>query len=270
MTFEDPFFAVKEEVSKALNKTVNLYQRWNDLQAEPITINLLKEEIEWTTTELRNSLRSIEWDLEDLEDTINILFNKILNDLYIEKNSTKFKIDANELVHRRKFIDETRAEVKSMREKLSYSKAVDKDKTSRQPLIENLTAARMGGGGAHSSTKYSKLENQGDSPEHAQFVKNSNVINNQMISEQDNQLDLIADSIGTLKNMSRQIGIELDEQDEMLNELHNELEQTDSRIDSTMKKMAKVLHLSNDKSQWIAIGVLSGLLIVISLLFLYL
>lgn len=31
-------------------------------------------EAEWTTTELRNSLRSIEWDLEDLEDTINILF----------------------------------------------------------------------------------------------------------------------------------------------------------------------------------------------------
>lgn len=62
------------DVLKALNKTVNLYRRWNDLQAEPITVNLLREEIEWTTTELRNSLRSIEWDLEDLEDTINILF----------------------------------------------------------------------------------------------------------------------------------------------------------------------------------------------------
>lgn len=33
----------------------------------------------------------------------------------------------------------------------------------------------------------------------------------------------------------------------MLNELHNEIEQTDSRIDSTMKKVAKVLHLSNGK-----------------------
>lgn len=61
------------EVLKALNKTISLYRRWSDLQAEPITINLLKEEVEWTSTELRNSLRSIEWDLEDLEDTINIL-----------------------------------------------------------------------------------------------------------------------------------------------------------------------------------------------------
>ncbi len=72
----------------------------------------------------------------------------------------------------------------------------------------------MGGGGAHSSTKYSKLENQLDSPEHVQFVKDSTKIQNQMILEQDDHLELIADSIGTLKNMSRQIGVELDEQDE--------------------------------------------------------
>lgn len=260
MTFEDPFFVVKEDVLKALNKTVNLYRRWNDIQAEPITVNLLREEIEWITTELRNSLRSIEWDLEDLEDTISI----------VEKNPTKFKIDANELNLRRKFIQDTRAEVKCMREKLSYSKAVDKDKTSRQPLIENLTAVKMGGGGAHSSTKYSKLENQIDSPEHTQFSKTQTSLQNNMVHEQDDQLELIADSIGTLKNMSHRIGIELDEQDEMLNELHSEIEHTDSRIDSTMKKIAKVLHLSNDRSQWVAICILTGLLILILFLFIML
>ncbi|TWW58461.1 Syntaxin-6 [Takifugu flavidus] len=35
-----------------------------------------KEELDWTTNELRNSLRSIEWDLEDLDETINILFKR--------------------------------------------------------------------------------------------------------------------------------------------------------------------------------------------------
>lgn len=58
------------EVFKALNKTRGLYLRWRDLG------NAGGAETEWTTTELRNSLRSIEWDLEDLEDTINILFTK--------------------------------------------------------------------------------------------------------------------------------------------------------------------------------------------------
>lgn len=54
---------------KALNKTRGLYLRWRELD-EGATAT---PELEWTTTELRNSLRSIEWDLEDLEDTIDIL-----------------------------------------------------------------------------------------------------------------------------------------------------------------------------------------------------
>jgi Syntaxin 6, N-terminal. len=63
------------EVSKAINKTRSLYKRWLELKEETYASNILRDELEWTTTELRNSLRSIEWDLEDLEDTINILYN---------------------------------------------------------------------------------------------------------------------------------------------------------------------------------------------------
>uniref|UniRef100_A0A1B0D9L8 Syntaxin 6/10/61 N-terminal domain-containing protein n=1 Tax=Phlebotomus papatasi TaxID=29031 RepID=A0A1B0D9L8_PHLPP len=69
MSLEDPFFVVKDEVFKALNKTRGLYLRWRELGDSS------GAEVEWTTTELRNSLRSIEWDLEDLEDTIDILLN---------------------------------------------------------------------------------------------------------------------------------------------------------------------------------------------------
>lgn len=61
-------FFICSEVFKALNKTRGLYLRWRDLD------DARNAETEWITTELRNSLRSIEWDLEDLEDTINILF----------------------------------------------------------------------------------------------------------------------------------------------------------------------------------------------------
>jgi syntaxin 6 len=63
-------------VCKALNKTRGLYRRWLELQDD--TDVLSKDELEWTTTELRNSLRSIEWDLEDLDDTIDILSIAVL------------------------------------------------------------------------------------------------------------------------------------------------------------------------------------------------
>lgn len=54
-----------------MNKTRGLYLRWIEIQEDPVCVS--KEEIEWINTELKNSLRSIEWDLEDLEDTIDIL-----------------------------------------------------------------------------------------------------------------------------------------------------------------------------------------------------
>ena len=60
------------EVEKAVNTSEGLYQRWTQLLED--TNSVSKEEYDWTMNELRNSLRSIEWDVEDLEETINILF----------------------------------------------------------------------------------------------------------------------------------------------------------------------------------------------------
>lgn len=49
----------------------SLHHRWSELLQEGGGAS--KEEVDWTTNELRNSLRSIEWDLEDLDETISIL-----------------------------------------------------------------------------------------------------------------------------------------------------------------------------------------------------
>ncbi|XP_040152797.1 syntaxin-6 [Anopheles arabiensis] len=341
---EDPFFVVKDEVFKALNKTRGLYIRWrelNDAHSGGSTA-----EADWTTTELKNSLRSIEWDLEDLEDTISI----------VEKNPSKFKIDNRELSSRRYFIDATRDEVKSMKDRMSISRNRDQDITARQPLLDNVESSPQqlqsknyinnnsiisngggvavlngnngtAGGGLHSSSsstlncnlnnnsqvnnlnlaetgkhlissagaamasrhsgaKYSKLENNlDDSPSHyvpsasggtvldsnsSRFVEDTLATQHRILVGQDEQLDIISDSIGTLKTVSRQIGIELDEQAVMLDEFGNELEQTDSKLDATMKKVAKVLHMSNDRRQWTAIVVLSIALVVVIIIYIIL
>ncbi|XP_068836765.1 syntaxin-10 isoform X2 [Capricornis sumatraensis] len=71
MSLEDPFFVVRGEVQKAVNTARGLYQRWCELLQESAVVG--REELDWTTNELRNGLRSIEWDLEDLEETIGIV-----------------------------------------------------------------------------------------------------------------------------------------------------------------------------------------------------
>uniref|UniRef100_A0AAQ4QPL5 Syntaxin 6/10/61 N-terminal domain-containing protein n=1 Tax=Gasterosteus aculeatus aculeatus TaxID=481459 RepID=A0AAQ4QPL5_GASAC len=64
-------FVCYSEVQKAVNAAQSLHHRWSELLQEGGGAS--KEEMDWTTNELRNSLRSIEWDLEDLDETINIL-----------------------------------------------------------------------------------------------------------------------------------------------------------------------------------------------------
>lgn len=104
--------------------------------------------------------------------------------------------------------------------------------TSRQPLLakelqehqlNNINSASsriIAGMTRHSGTKYSKLENSLDSPGHFansgsglhSFVSDNDALQQRMVLGQDEQLDVISDSIGTLKTVSRQINSELDEQ----------------------------------------------------------
>lgn len=63
----------------------------------------------------------------------------------------------------------------------------------------------------HGTTKYSKLENEMDSP-NRQFLGDTLQQQNAMIRQQEEQLDMIGETVGTLKTVSRQINTELDEQ----------------------------------------------------------
>ncbi|XP_049699751.1 syntaxin-6 [Helicoverpa armigera] len=257
MTLEDPFYVVKDEVFKALNKTRGLYLRWQEISKAPSVPN--SPEVEWTSTELRNALRSIEWDLEDLEDTISI----------VEKNSSKFKIDNKEISERRSFIEATKQEVKVMKSKMSLNRNRDKDSTAREPLLGEESPIHMNNvwTATPKYSKYSKLANQTDSPDRFDYDSDIMSMQDKMLSSQNDQLQVISHSVGSLKTVSKQIGIELDEQAVMLDDLNTELENADSKLDSTLKKVAKVLHMNNDRRQWLAIGILVGLLMIILILF---
>lgn len=290
-----------------------MYLRWRDLG------NAGGAETEWTTTELRNSLRSIEWDLEDLEDTINILFQKAFTILHRTIFFIAFfprttnNISSISLTYKHLSLRRTSANLKSIKKnwiaddissmphamrsnrwkrrwawteietKISpqinrysiiiikrspppsspvpphstttatiWSQTIASTTTlhpvtrTRHPVLRLVkcrvfvTAATyefyscfnffldaqtsiVGTMARHSGTKYSKLENSLDSPGHYgtsahldspshRFLGESVSVQQRMLQGQDEQLDVISDSIGTLKTVSRQINIELDEQ----------------------------------------------------------
>nr|XP_010986849.2 syntaxin-6 isoform X1 [Camelus dromedarius] len=255
MSMEDPFFVVKGEVQKAVNTAQGLFQRWTELLQDPSTAT--REEIDWTTNELRNNLRSIEWDLEDLDETISI----------VEANPRKFNLDATELSIRKAFITSTRQVVRDMKDQMSTS--------SVQALAErkNRQALLGDSGGQNWSTgttdKYGRLDRELQLA-NSHFIEEQQAQQQLIVEQQDEQLELVSGSIGVLKNMSQRIGGELEEQAVMLDDFSHELESTQSRLDNVMKKLAKVSHMTSDRRQWCAITVLFVVLLVVLILFLVL
>ncbi|KAI1891915.1 hypothetical protein AGOR_G00148630 [Albula goreensis] len=250
MSMEDPFFVVKGEVQKAVNTAQGLHQRWSELLQDPSSAS--KEEVDWTTNELRNSLRSIEWDLEDLDETINIL-------------TMKFNLDAVELTKRKAFITSTRQIVKDMKDQMSCPMAqAMSERKNRQGLMGDSVSqgsAWQGGG-----DKYSRLDRELQTA-NSQFIEEQQSQQQLIAEQQDEHLELVSGTIGVLKNMSQRIGQELDEQAVMLDDFSHEMDNTHSRLDNVMKKLAKVSHMTSDRRQWCAIGVLLAILFVVLILF---
>ncbi|XP_037530347.1 syntaxin-6 isoform X2 [Nematolebias whitei] len=242
MSMEDPFFVVKGEVEKAVHAAQSLHHRWSELLQEEDGAS--KEEIDWTTNELRNSLRSIDWDLEDLDETISI----------VESNPKKFNLDAAELTKRKAFIISTRRIVKEMKEQLFSPAAASSDRKNKQGHVWQP-----------GSDKYNRLDRQLQNA-NSQFIEEQQVQQQLIAEKQDEQLDLVSGTIGVLKNMSERIGMELDEQAVMLDDFGHEMDHTQSRLDNVMKKLAKVSHMTSDRRQWCAIGVLLAVLLVVIIL----
>lgn len=248
---EDPFFVVKGEVLKAVNAAQSLHHRWRELLQEGGGAS--KEEMDWTTNELRNSLRSIEWDLEDLDETISI----------VESNPKKFNLDTAELMKRKAFISSTRQTVKEMKEQMSSPTAAPGKKNKQELLGERGAQGPIWQPGPD---KFSRLDRQLQNA-NSQFIEEQQVQQQLIAEQQDEQLELVSGTIGVLKNMSERIGMELDEQSVMLDDFTHDVDNTQTRLDNVMKKLAKVSHMTNDRRQWCAIGVLLAILFVVILLF---
>lgn len=246
MSLEDPFFVVKGEVEKAVSTSESLYQRWCELLHD--TDSVPKDKLEWTTNELKNSLKSIEWDVEDLEETIGI----------VEANPRKFKIMQEELESRRRFVSNTKSRLEQMKAHMNSPTSRSKQESAtRKGLFTNGPKKTKG--------KYTRLENEMES-ENQRFIEDQSQQQQLIMEAQDDQMDRVADSVSVLKHMGQTIGNEFDEQAVMLDGFSTELENTETKLDSVMKKMAKVTKMSNDKRQWTAIIFLVVILFIVLLL----
>uniref|UniRef100_A0A3B5MBR0 Syntaxin 10 n=1 Tax=Xiphophorus couchianus TaxID=32473 RepID=A0A3B5MBR0_9TELE len=216
MSIEDPFFVVKGFKTLCSRLVGEHWCRWSQVS---------RDELDWSANELRNCLRAIDWDLEDLSETISI----------VESNPGKFRLGDNELQERRDFVERTRKSVQ-----LCFSPVLFLRIWILPAFVLGLLALkeqdRSTGLEAHLVSANSR------------YIQEQQEQQQLIIQEQDEQLELVSGSIRVLKDMSGRIGDELDEQAVMLGDFGDEMDQTSSRMDSVLKKLEKVSHMTSSNS----------------------
>lgn len=87
-----------------------------------------------------------------------------------------------------------------------------------------------------------------------------------MLREQDEQLDRLGDSIGRQRELSIQIGDELDEHVQMLDEVEVHVDRNNSKLNGARKRLGNVARKAKDNKQLTIILCLIVILIILILI----
>ncbi|XP_064395680.1 syntaxin-6-like [Halichondria panicea] len=242
MSLEDPFFVVRDEVRQSMNNAQSQYSQWSMLLDSEADI----DKVQGVATELKNCIKSIEWDLEDLEQTIKIA----------EANPHKFRLDYGELETRKQFIRDTRSVMKRMKDHLSSDQVKAKlEQLKRKSLLHTAREKKPRG-------RYARLEEEMERS-NQDFIEGQRNQQQMVIARQDDRLDQVGASVSTLKRIGETIGDELDDQQVMLEDFDREIEHTDSRMRSLTSRVNKAIKQSGSKCQLCTIVILVVVLLIV-------
>ncbi|GMT33890.1 hypothetical protein PFISCL1PPCAC_25187, partial [Pristionchus fissidentatus] len=169
--------------------------------------------------------------------------------------SVRFILTREDLLVRRGFLASTRTFIDDVREHFLSE--------LKQPRVHQSRSRMASTGGGY---KYSKLEQEYEEsssfggPSSSNNVSDMLMKQDRIIRQQDDDLELVGQSMGTLKAMSGRIGAELEQQSIMLDELGEDMERVDSKLNGVMKKIAKLTNLEDDSRQCKMIIILSIIL----------
>nr|QQY02454.1 syntaxin 6 [Cryptocotyle lingua] len=248
--YTDPYYTVQDEVIKNLESTRALYQDW--LKADS------SKNLPELSDSLRQVLRSIEWDLEDIQETVSI----------VESNPSRFQLSEKDVAARRRFLSETRDIVNSVKSQLQLGGKRD---SNAPPISFTVTVAKPvanGIGQTRDSLSMRPPATETLNTRSTVFPVSTDPLSEQksLLHQQDERIDQIGASISTLKGMSRRIGDELEDQVALLDDFSGEMTHTESKLEAATKRTARLLHLNTSRRQWWAIGCLSLTLFIILIL----
>ncbi|KAA8495967.1 Syntaxin-61 [Porphyridium purpureum] len=260
----DPFYVVRAEVQHSMSKIQDAYADWIKL-AHADGTTAVASDLELKTSALLGTLRSVEWDLQDLDETVRV----------VESNPARFNVSALEAQERREFVSEMQSQAAKIKKHVGSTEVKNKiDRARRNAKLQQSAshqapAARSGSSGSVKTgagfTGPSVLSAAPSSSKNDDFVRNEALQQDLIMQEQDVELGELGKSVKRIGNMGKEMHLELSRQGEILDDIDTEMDSTLSRFRAVQQKLNKMIE-ETSKGQMCTIILLTVALVVLTML----
>jgi uncharacterized coiled-coil DUF342 family protein len=173
----------------------------------------------------------------------------------IESNPAQYGISSEEVLRRKRLVQEVGGEIEDMREELQ----------------KKIVASSSGGGGAGDMPDPSSFAiEDGNDNDHDGYAEFEHQQQEEMMREQDEHLDGVFRTVGNLRQQADEMGRELEEHRQMLEVVDEAADRVGSRLQTGMQKLQYVMRKNEDTLSSCCIAVLIFVLILLLVLLLIL
>jgi len=236
---EDPFLQVQADVLSALNTTRPLFASY--LRIRSSASSARSPELVEARHELEQTLQDLNTDLLDMVESVQA----------VEHDPYRFGLEIDEVERRRRLVKEVGDEVENMREE----------------LLKTVHDAQSKGKAAMNGDVLPDPDSFDDQDEYAAFEQERQM---EMMHEQDEALDGVFRTVGNLRQQADDMGRELEEQGELLNDVDNVADRVGGKLQTGLKKVGWVIKKNEDRMSSCCIAVLIFVLILLLVLLLVL
>ncbi|KAI9733466.1 MAG: hypothetical protein M1818_007214 [Claussenomyces sp. TS43310] len=238
---QDPFLQVQADVLSLLANTRSLFNSY--LRIRSLSTAATSPELSSARSDLENSLSALAEDLADLVESVKA----------VESDPYKYGIEIEEVMRRKRLVDEVGGEVEDMREE--SLKTVSQSVPGKGP--------GYGPGEGKNGEEEEMMADGQEGDIYGEFEQQQQV---RIMHEQDEQLDGVFRTVGNLKQQADDMGRELEEQHEMLEDVDNLADRVGGRLQTGIQKLGWVMKHNEDTWSSCCIGFLILVLIILLIL----
>ncbi|PGH02859.1 hypothetical protein AJ79_07515 [Helicocarpus griseus UAMH5409] len=243
----DPFLQVQADVLSALDTTRPLFSSY--LRIRSLATSPTNPELQQARSELEATLQDLSADLKDLVESVRV----------VEHDPYRYGLELDEVGRRRQLVEDVGREIEGMRGELV--RTVTSTASTRTGGRGGLSA-NVGGQSLPSPSHFDDGD-EGRDDYYAEFEQQRQ---QEMMAEQDQQLDGVFQTVGTLRQQADDMGRELEEQTEMIKDVDTLADRVGGKLQGGMRRVGKIIRRNEDTASSCCIAVLIMVLILLLIL----